>query len=309
MAKVGGALFQGNSDLWAGPLGVVQIGFEGYDLGKTTADANLTPDQDVKDIMYQQEGTKAADHVRTGLDYILNVTFGEIKTGLLVRLMAGISTQNTSVLDDDGTISRQIYQSMLSTEAGPLRVVAVDADGVPSEDDPDILQFYEAIPIITGELVNWGADTQRNLPVQFRIKWHRFATGESATKNGAYGYWGDPTSEDVPAVTWPDVAAPVLTAAEADTATNMDLTFDEDVAFQGGAFVSGSVIAYVNGIAVLGTAGSIASNVASITFPAATFASGDTIEVYITDQGFEDTDATANEYGGVDGFSVTNSVP
>ena len=71
MAKIGGTLFTGNSKLWEGPLGVIQMGFKGYDLGKTGADTTLTPDQDIKDIMYQQDGTKAADHVRTGQEMLL----------------------------------------------------------------------------------------------------------------------------------------------------------------------------------------------------------------------------------------------
>ena len=54
-----GALFEGNSKLFDLPLGVVKIGFDGYDLGKTTADAEFTPDQDIKDILFQQEDRKS----------------------------------------------------------------------------------------------------------------------------------------------------------------------------------------------------------------------------------------------------------
>lgn len=308
MGKIGGALFEGNSKLWSGPLGVVKVGFEGYDLGLTTADATLTPDQDVKDIIYQQEGTKPADHVRTGIEYILAAVFGEIKTGLLVQLMAGVSTANTSALDDDGTIDRNIYQSMLATEAGGLRVIAVDENGVASELDVDILQFYDVIPVIDGELVQWGADTQRNLPVNFRIKWHRFGSGESVGKSGAFGYWGDPVAEDVPAITWPDVEAPGLVTATALTATTLALVFDENIAFQT-AFVIGHYITKINGVYTDALSGIIATTTLTITYGASTFSSGDVIEISVSELSLEDTVATPNTYEGVDAQAVTNSVP
>jgi hypothetical protein len=308
MSSLGGTVFGGNSKLFAGPLGVVQVGFKGYDLGKTTADTNLVPDQDVKDINYQQDGTKAADHVRTGIDYILNCTFGEIKTGLLDLLMAGISTQNTSALDDDGTIDRVIYESMRTTEGGGLKAAAVDANGVPSANLQDILNVYEAIPIVNGDLVNWGADTQRNFTVQFRIKWHLFSTGESSTKTGAFGYWGDPTSEDVPAIVYPDVAAPILQTAVADTATTIVLTFNENIAFST-SFTIGKYIAKVNESYLAPLSGVISLKALTITFAAASFASGDAIEISVGGSELQDTESTPNVYEGIDAFTVTNSVP
>lgn len=304
----GGAVFAGNSKLFEGPLGVVQVGFKGYDLGKTTADSNLVPEQDIKDILYQQDGTKAADYVRTGIDLMLNVTFGEISTGLLALLMAGISTQNASALDDTGTIDRVIYQSMRDNEAGVLKVAACDVNGYPLANAQDIMYFYEAIPIVDGDLVNWGADTQRNFPVSFRLKWHEFAAGESSTKDGAFGYWGDPTTEDVPAATWPDVAAPQLVSAEATSATEMEVTFDENIAFQT-SYQTYHYVAKVNGEYVDSTAGVIASAVLTLTFGAGTFTAGDTIEISISEGALQDTEATPNTYPGVDGQAVTNSVP
>lgn len=305
---VGGAVFEGNSKLFEGPLGVVQIGFKGYDLGKTTADSNLTPDQDIKDILYQQDGTKAADHVRTGIDYMLAVTFGEIKTGLLALMMAGVSTQNTSALDDTGTIDRSIYQSMRDNEAGVLRIAAVDENGEPFSDPEHLMNFYEAIPIITGELINWGADTQRNFPVEFRIKWHLFGTGESTTKTGAFGYWGDPTTEDVPAIVWPDVAGPIFVEAIATAATTMTVEFNENIAFQT-AFQAASWIAKVNDLFVAPTNGVIATDTITLTFPAATFASGDVIEISMGALELEDTETVANPADAFDAKPVTNSVP
>ena len=303
----GGALFEGNSKLFDGPLGVVEVGFEGWDLGKTTADTTLVPDQDVKDIIFQQDGTKPSDHVRTGLEYLLNCTFGEIKTGLLTRLMAGISTANTSSADDTGTINRSIYQSMLDNEAGGLKVFAVDEDGVALTDLEHILAFYEVIPIVNGDLINWGADTQRNFPVQFRIKWHLFSAGESSTKNGAFGYWGDPTTEDVPAIVYPDLEAPIIVSSIATAATDLEITFDENIAYQTADDIT-HYIAKVDGVYFVPDSGSIASAVLTLVFAAATFGSGDVIEISISELALEDTETAANAYAGVDAYPCTDTI-
>lgn len=311
---LGGALYEGNSKLFTGPLGVVSVGFKGYDLGKTTADSNLTPEQDIKDIMYQQDGSKAADHVRTGIDYLLNVTFGEIKTGLIDLLMSGISTQNTSAASDSGHIDRVMYESMRDVEKGGMKVAAVDVNGVPSTSLQDIMNFYEVIPIVNGELVNWGADTQRNLPVQFRIKWHEFTVAELAaltrSSGGAFGYWGDPTTEDVTdiAAYYPDVEAPILLTVDADATTNLVVTFNENIAAQT-AFEVGMYACKVDGVLVLPTAeASLAGAVLNLTFPAATFSAAAEIYFYCSELAIEDTEATANTYGGISDFLCTDSI-
>ena len=305
--SVGGALFSGNSKLFEGPLGVVQIGFKGYNLGKTIADSSLSPDQDIKDILYQQSGTKAADHVRTGIEYVLKCTLGEIKTGLLVELMSGISTQNALATEDSGVLGRSIYQSMLENEQGVLKIAAVDENGIASEEVEDRIFFYEAIPIIDGELVNWGADTQRNFPVQFKIKFHTFTTLESTIHAGAFGYWGDPVIEDVPAVVWPNVEASTLLTANASAAVTLDLTFDENIAFQT-AFDVGHFMVKVNGVFIAATAGVITLKALALTFPAATFSASDAIELSISDLALEDTESVANIYPGIDGFVCTDSI-
>lgn len=306
--SVGGAVFSGNSKLFEGPLGIVQVGFKGYDLGKTTEDAVLTPDQDIKDITYQQDGTKAADHVKTGLDYVLTVTLGEIATGLLELLMAGISSQNTTPTDDSGTIERSLYLSMRDNEAGGLKVAAVDENGEPLSDLEHLLNFYEAIPIINGDLINWGADSQRNLPVEFKIKWHKFDVGESTTKDGAFGYWGDPTVEDVPPIVYPDVEGPIFVSAEADSATNLEIVFNENIAFQT-AFQIDQWLAKVNGAFLVPTAGIITLTAIALTFGAASFVSGDVIEIYMGPNELEDTETAPNAAEEFDAMPVTNTVP
>lgn len=301
--SVGGALYAGNSKLFDGPLGVVKVGFKGFDLGKTTADSELVPDQDVKDVLFQQDGTKAADHVRTGIEYLLNVTLGEIKTGLLDLLMAGVSTKAVLPSTDGGTIDRSIYQSMLTDEAGVLRIAAVDENGVPSTVITDIMNFYVAIPIVNGNLVMWGADTQRNFPIQFRIKWFQFVTPTS--KIGAFGYWGDPVVEDVPAVVYPDVEAPILVSATVVTATTLDMVFNENIAFQT-AFVIAHYATKVQEIYVDVVSGVISLKTLTITYGAATFATLDVVEISVGALELEDTATSANAWDGVDAFPVTN---
>jgi hypothetical protein len=300
----GGQVFDGGSKLWTGPLGVTRIGFKGFDLGKTTAETTLEIDEDVLDIIYQQDGTKAADHVSTGVDYLLTCTFGEINTGILDLLIGEISSVQGA--QDSGTFGRSLYTSLRDTEGGVLKVAPVDPNGQAYSDAEDVAYFYEAIPVTNGPIANWAADAQRGLPVQFRIKFHVFADGESVSKYGAFGYYGDPTSEDVPAAAWPDVEAPILQSITVADATDITVVFNEDIAFVGGSFSSGMVSAEVDGVIVLATAGAIATDTATITFPAATFAAGNVVKVTIASQAIEDTETTANVYGGVSGYLATN---
>lgn len=320
---IGGVLYEGNSELFTGPLGVVQIAFEGYDLGKTTADATLVPDKNEKDIMYQQEGTKAADHVRTGMEYVLNATFGEIKTGLLKLLMAGV----TSVEDgsfDSGILERELFKSMRTNEAGPMKVAAVDENGIAKADLEDILNFYEVIPIIPGDLINWGVDTQRNLPVEFRIKWYKFPVPPGSLL-GAYGYWGDPSIEteayDIANI-WPNVDAPKIVSAVATAATTMLVTFDENIFHQvADAFQVASCVAFCQeadgtphptlpGFNIA-SAGEITDKVLTLTFAALTFATGYIIKLSITKECLQDVIFSAsdeNKFGGVYDYPVEEAV-
>ncbi|MHA1302137.1 MAG: hypothetical protein ACTSPI_00345 [Candidatus Heimdallarchaeaceae archaeon] len=307
---LGGTVFTGNSKLFIGPLGVVQIGFKGYDLGKTTADTTLVPDQDIKDIMYQQDGTKAADHIKTGIDYILNATFGEISTGLVKLLMSGIESSEPAA-DDGGVLGRSIFKSMLDNEAGVMKVAAVDEYGVPFTDLEHILNFYHVIPIISGDLVNWGVDTQRNLPVEFRIKYHTFTAAELAalTRNegGAFGYWGDPTAEDVTPIVWPDKEGPEIVSAIATDAVTMEVVFNEVFDFQS-SFVEAHWAARVNGEYILATAGVIddPTKKITLTFPAATFADGDDIiHLSISEHAIQDEEAVPNLYPGIELYPCT----
>lgn len=312
---IGGAIPAGDSKLFTGPLGVVRIGFDGYDLGKTVGDTDLTPDQDIKDIAFQQDGTKPSDHVRTGVEYILTTTLGKISTTLIGILMSGITAGPDAGLNDAGIIDRNLFQSMLDNEAKVLKVAACDANGLASALDENILCCYHGIPIITAALVNWGVDTQRNLPIQFRIKYHTWTPAElitlSRSSGGAFGYLGDPADPLVNCipVTWTDRAAPAIVTADAGDATTLTITFDEDVEYQS-AHVNGHYTAWVDDVAILSTASADPTGTAvlAITFPAATFAAGKVITVSVSSLAIEDAASPANAYQGCTKYPVTNSV-
>ncbi len=310
MSSVGVDLFKGSSKLTAEPLGIVEIGFKGYDFGKTTAGTILGPDEDVKDILYQQDGTKKGDSVRTGIMYKLTCTFGEISTGMLVQLMSGITSQNHDAAEDTGTVGRNMYQSMRTNEAGVLQAASVNENGVPSALPQDIFNFYEAVPKITSHILNWEADAQRNVVVEFDIYWHPFASGESSTKEGAFGYWGDPVVEDLPAVVVPNVAAPYILTAVADLATQITVTMSEDVTLVAAVTLADRIVATVDRDFKAPTAAIIEAdpndNKLTLTFAAATFAAGNTIKLFMSDATLQDTDLNQNEI--VNAFTVTNSL-
>lgn len=309
----GAPVFTGNSKLLAGPLGVVKVFFSGYDLGKTVADAVLTPAKNEKEILYQQDGTMKADSVRTGQMYQLSATFGEISTGLLAVLMAGFLNPNSDANNDAGVLDRRMYESMRENEAGPLRIASVNSNGEASELDENILSFYEAVPMVDADLINWGANSQRELAVTFDIYWHTFDTGESSTYTGAFGYYGDPTAMDLPAIPWPDRFGPQLSSAEATAATTVVLDFDEVLNLVAGADLTTAITVKVNenfvvpSSAVIGTSPN--DDKITLTLPASSIAAGDAVEVYVGAGCVEDSEATPNPNAAIDAYTVINSVP
>lgn len=170
------------NNIWEGVLGVVDITFNNVPLGKTTAETTLAKDQDIKDIIFQQNGTKFADKVRTGLALMVNCTFGEISTALLEQMMPGWAASNSG---NSLNLGRSLYQSMKDDEAKVLLLKRVDSDGNASLDLRHRLKFYKAAPEITGE-IQWGADVQRNLAITFHIFWDE--------AEDSFGYSGYATS-------------------------------------------------------------------------------------------------------------------
>ena len=311
MSELGAILIPGNSGLLVGPLGNVLMGYNGYMLGLTTEDTSLANQEDVKDILYSQEGTQPSDHVTTGKLLVVNGAFAEISTALLKLIVPGFNSLSTpGVGDDSATIGRFIYTSHRQNRAKALRLYATNSGGNALLDDESVLNCYEAIFLITDTILNWGADTQRNVAFQCIIYYHKFGVDQVlGGPSGAFGYYGDPSQEKVPATTWPDVAAPLLLTAEATAATSLDLTFDEAIATQVGA-TADMIVCKVNGEFVNATViGVPVGAVSTLTFPAASFANGDVIEISISALAFQDLEVTPNLFIGVDGQTVINSVP
>lgn len=308
--SIGGALYQGNSGLVAGPLGVVKVGYNGYDMGKTTSEAMLDVVQNIKDIVYQQDGSMPSDKVRTGIIYQLKVTFGEISTGLLAQIMNGFEQASTDPNADAAVITRSMYESQRDNEAAPLRIAKVDANGVESDLDKDVLNFYIAIANVDGTLINWGADTQRGVSVVFDIYWYVFGVGESTAYDGAFGYYGDPTAADVPAVVWPDRIGPYPLSAAASAATALKITMSEDMVLVGGVTLEDQIVITVEGIFVVPTTAVIGTDPSDdeidLTLPAASISAGDVVKLFITAACVED--ASGNDNGAWNEFAVTNSV-
>lgn len=305
MSELGRAITPYGSKLFDGPLGVVQLGFAGYNLGYTNADTILKPDADIKDIMAQQTGTKARDHTVTGTDWTLTATMTEISTELLKVVAPYFIESSGSAGNDHGFFKADQYTSLKDTIAGVLRVAPV-VNQVPSEDIEDIINFYTVIPKIDGDLINWGADSQRNLPVTFMCKLRTFTSAESATVSSAYGYWGDPTLEDLPAANWLDLEAPTIDSGAVSSATEIVLTASENVTEISGVTSTQQIVINVDGLYVVPTAVVYATNTITLTLPAASIATTQVVTCSISASTFEDADNNENDI--VTELSVVNSL-
>lgn len=171
------------NNILEGPLGVVDIEFDGVYLGRTTADTELTAEEDNKEILYQQDGTKPDDWIPTGLNYLLTATFGEISSRLLSLVQRGFSGNKSS-----GKFGRDIYVSR-KENAKVLKVTRINSEGQRSTDPKMSMNFYLTSPEVTGP-IQYGADTQRNLPVSFYIFYDKI--------NLAFGYFGNASSQGLP---------------------------------------------------------------------------------------------------------------
>jgi hypothetical protein len=166
------------NNFWEGSLSVVQLLYNSIDLGKTTEDTTLEYIEDIKDILYQQDGTQPADKIRTGAAYQVTATFGEIDTELVTTLIYGTTASGDG---NSVKLSRELYRSGKTSESKELILKKVDSEGSVSTDPRQWATFYLAMPQITGNFV-YGADTQRGLEVTFYCFYD--------STNGAFGYSG-----------------------------------------------------------------------------------------------------------------------
>jgi hypothetical protein len=151
-------------NFWEGPLGVVNIVYDNVDLGKTTADTELNPTFDVKDIIYQQDGTQYFDKIPTGASWILACTYGEIDTELMEKILDEVTV---SAGGNSVSIGKSLYFSWRDN-AKQLEVIRVESDGVSSTDPLFKMIAPKAYPEVASGFI-YGADTQRNIQVNFHI--------------------------------------------------------------------------------------------------------------------------------------------
>ena len=166
------------NNAWEGPLGVCLFNYGGIDLGKTIEEATIEYVEDIKDIMYAQDGTQPYDKIPTGQAYLVTATFGQITIDLLERLMRGVTKSGGG---NSAKLGRDIYRSGRENFTRQLTLTRVDSDGNASADPLFRILFYKAMPIITGNIA-YGPDSQRGLEVQFYCFYDE--------SNEAFGYSG-----------------------------------------------------------------------------------------------------------------------
>lgn len=243
MAKYGIPLV-GQIPLFEYPLGQCLLYYNGFLLGKTTSDTILKVDRDIKDILYSQDGTKAQDWVNTGELYSIEVTFGETTEELISVLDPSWTIDN----DGNALLGRDLYESYRESRGAEMKLIKVDGNGQPIAGDTYVFNFWEAVPVVNGEIMQFGADTQKNFQCAFYFGYHVFAAGESSTHYGGYGYIGDATDLDVPAIEWPPVPqTSIATGTVTPDAQTITITFDREIEFQGGSYTTNTVEVTVEG--------------------------------------------------------------
>ena len=166
------------NNFWEGPLGVCLFEYNGVDLGKTIDEATIEYVEDIKDILYAQDGTQPYDKIPTGQAYLITATFGQITIDLLESLFRGVTASGGG---NSAKLGRDIYRSGRENFTHALNLTRVDSDGNESADLLFRLHMFLAMPIITGNIM-YGPDTQRGIEVQFYCFYDE--------TNEAFGYSG-----------------------------------------------------------------------------------------------------------------------
>ena len=167
------------NNFWEGELGVVRLTFDGTALGKTTEETAIEFIEDLKDIMFAQDGTQPADKIPTGQAYQITCNLGEVTLARLEKLLRGITVSGNSA-----SLGADLYRSGKDNFAKVLTLTRVDSEGVASTDPLYKLTFYLAMPIIAAGLSTFGPDTQKITPVTF----YCFRDESNSNKFGYSGY-------------------------------------------------------------------------------------------------------------------------
>lgn len=147
-----------------GVLGVCTLNFNSVDLGKTIDETTVEYVEDIKDILFAQDGTQPYDKIPTGQAYLVTAMLGQLTITRLKEVMRGITQSGGA--GNSAKYGRDIYRSGRENFAQQLILTRVDSDGNASANPLYRLLFFKAMPIITGS-IPYGPDTQRGLEVQF----------------------------------------------------------------------------------------------------------------------------------------------
>lgn len=170
------------NDIMDTPLGVVFLDFKPagaaakIDLGKTTDATKILTEEDLKDIIYQQTGTKPFTKIRTGVSYMVQSVLGNPGLEILGAVNPNLKPSGSFI---SLNFSRELFKD-LQDEAGELTVTRM-INGTRSTNPKDIIIFPSAAPRMTTE-IGWGADLQRTVGVEWWI-----FVNES---NESFGYSG-----------------------------------------------------------------------------------------------------------------------
>ena len=242
------------SKLFENPVSNFWLAYDGYLLGKSTGTLEYTPEFDVKDIIYTQDGTKAEDHLYTGADHMVSITLSEKVNENLFDILVPGWEHVVNSNNPQSVITKELYVSLRDTRGRVLQIISALPDGSPSEDPNDIITLYVAIPLIESAIFKFGADQQQEMPVNFRCKTEDVANIQGSTitsliYNGkqiskVFGYLGEASLIGLPEAVIVDRSGPELLSAEATTATALNAVFnkDLDLTFEGNGYAySGDV--------------------------------------------------------------------
>jgi len=179
--------------IFDGPVGVVDLTFDGTYLGRTTAATTIEDDKDWLDIIYQQTGTKPDDKTETGLLKKVVATFGEITTARIAKLVNGVTVTGGGTLK----FGKNSYTSLKTTKAKRLEVVKVNSAGVQSTDPFDKIVMYLALPEITGAIA-WDAAAQIAMPITFHCFSKKITNSKTSEEEYVFGFNGVSSSAGIP---------------------------------------------------------------------------------------------------------------
>jgi hypothetical protein len=157
------------TDFVEGDMGVVQLEFDGVDLGLTVDETTLEKIEDIKDIKFAQLGTQPADKVPTGQAYQVKTKLGETSLVKLRRLMRGLVLHG-----HNARLGADLYRSGYTYFCKQLVIRRVDSQGTVSTDPHFRVTFYKAFPEVNATPGGpFGPDVQRVTEVTFYIFLHR----------------------------------------------------------------------------------------------------------------------------------------